>query len=460
MRPSRSAAVGRRDGDSRWYELARELGTSSTFEPMTPPAARVPDVHVACGPAGRVAGARRSLAALGVTVLLLAACAPTADEPADDTPDPGPAPEAPAPAEDDPPPDEGSDDQPPQEPAIDLDVALTLTDVASMSSPIAGAVGPDGTLYLAERAGTVHPLTDQGVGDPVLDLTSRTTTDGERGLLGLAFAPDGDELHVSLTDEDGDTLVLAYPFAGGTVDDEPRTVYALEQPYANHNGGHIAFGPDGMLYLGLGDGGGGGDPLDAGQDLSTPLGSLLRLDPRGEASAPPDNPFVDREGVAPEIYAYGLRNPWRFSFDEQAGHLWIADVGQDSMEEINRLDIDEAPGANLGWARMEGTLGFSGEEPDDHVPPVHEYRRAEGRCSITGGEVYRGAAIPALTGVYLYTDLCDSTVRGLLVDAAGQVVRDAPLSVAGERVVSFARDADGELYLLDFAGAVRRIDPA
>ena len=346
----------------------------------------------------------------------------------------------------------------------DLDVAVTLTEVASMDSPTAGAVGPDGTLYLAERAGTVHPLTDAGLGDAVIDLSGQTTTESERGLLGLAFAADGSELYLSYTDADGDTAVDGVPYDDGTIQaDQRRTIYSLDQPAANHNGGDIQVGPDGLLYLGLGDGGGSGDPQGAGQDLSTPLGSLVRIDPQGgdPYAIPDDNPFVDTDGAAPEIFAFGLRNPWRFSFDAVTGDLWIADVGQSTREEVNRVTLDQARGANFGWNLMEGTEPFAGTEPDDHVPPVYEYdtRGPEG-CAITGGFVYTGEAIPQLRGAYLYADYCVGQIRGLVVDHDGEVVGQAELGIDGGQVVSFVEDEAGELYVLDLGGTVSRIDPA
>ncbi|MFP4634273.1 MAG: PQQ-dependent sugar dehydrogenase [Nitriliruptoraceae bacterium] len=344
-----------------------------------------------------------------------------------------------------------------------LDVAVELTEVAAMDSPTAGAVGPDGTLHLAERAGTVHRLDADGLGEPVVDLSEQVTVDGERGLLGLAFAADGSELYLSWTDGDGDTVVTAAPVEDGRVrGEEQRTVFTHEQPYANHNGGHLAVGPDGLLYLGLGDGGGAGDPLGAGQDLSTPLGAILRIDPRGgdPYAVPDDNPFVDRDGAAEEIYVYGLRNPWRFSFDRETDDLWIADVGQDRREEINLLAADQAAGANLGWNRMEGTLEFEGSEPDDHVPPIYEYETHGSQgCAVTGGYVYTGRQIPALYGAYLYADSCNGQLRGLIVED-GEVVEQDDLGVDGGQVVSFVEDEDGELYVLDLGGRVLRLDPA
>lgn len=355
--------------------------------------------------------------------------------------------------------DEPVDDPvPPPEP--DLDVGVALQEVLRMDAPIAGAVGPDDTLYLAERTGTVHAVTEAGLGAPVVDVSGMTTVDSERGLLGIAFSADGGEFYVSYTDTAGDSVLAAYPVDGdGRIDaGTRRTVLTVDQPRANHNGGDVRVGPDGLVYWALGDGGGGGDPEEAGQDLSTPLGALLRIDPRAAEpyGVPSDNPFVDIDGARPEIWAYGLRNPWRFAFDHAAQELWIADVGQNTREEINRVPAD-LPGANYGWNLMEGTLNFAGEQPNDHVPPVHEYDTTRSRCSITGGVVYRGAQIPELTGAYLFSDFCEGDIRAIVVDDDGQLVDEASLVATGGGIVSFVEDAGGELYVLDLDGAVSRI---
>jgi len=352
-------------------------------------------------------------------------------------------------------------------PAADPLPSVALQEIARMDGPIDTTVLPDGTVLVAERAGTVRvllpaPAAPAGVpgdSDPtgriVLDVRDRTTTDGERGLLSIAVASDGRELFLSLTDLDGDTLIEAHPLTGDRITGPPRTIYRLAQPRANHNGGPILFAPDGMLLVGLGDGGGSGDPLDAGQDLSTPLGAILRLDVSGPTTvAPPDNPFVGRAGAAPEIVAYGLRNPWRMSLDGPRGELWIADVGQSEREEIDRIHLDALPGANFGWALREGTVRFRGDEPDDHVPPVYDYAHGPG-CSITGGSVYRGNELPGLVGAYVYSDWCDGELRVLLDDDG--VVVSRPLGVAGERVVGFGLDADGELLVLELSGRILRL---
>jgi glucose/arabinose dehydrogenase len=332
-----------------------------------------------------------------------------------------------------------------------------LTQVAAAVAPIAGVAGPDGTVWIAERAGTVLPLREQGLGDPVLDITGETTTDGERGLLGIAFDQEFAHFYLSYTDRAGNTAIDEIAVVDGELrPDTRRTVLTQEQPFSNHNGGDLTFGPDGMLYIGLGDGGSGGDPQGNGQNLGTLLGKLLRIDPTAGQpyGIPPDNPFVDDPAARPEIWAYGLRNPWRFSFDAETGDLWIADVGQSSREEVNRVATATAAGANFGWSAMEGTLSFSGEEPDGHVPPIFEYETGEW-CSITGGYVYRGSAIPDLVGSYVFSDYCGGDLVALDPDG-----KETDLGVDGGAVVAFVQGPDRELYVLDLAGAIYRLEPA
>lgn len=348
----------------------------------------------------------------------------------------------------------------PREPASSLAaVEVSLTPVADAAAPTTSAVAPDGTLLIGERAGTVHPLTEAGLGKAVLDLSGATTTDAERGLLGLAFHPDGDRLIASFTDPNGDSVVASFGWDGEVADTDDRdTLLELDQPFGNHNGGHVAIGPDDALYVGLGDGGDSGDPLGAGQDRTTPLGALLRLDP-DNGRARPDNPFVDDADADGRIWAWGLRNPWRFAFDPETDGLYIADVGQDDREEVNWAPAGEAAGANYGWNLMEGTRPFAGEEPDGHVPPIYEYETHVEGCSITGGFVYRGTALEGLAGAYVFSDYCDGRVRALRQDD-GEVTEVEVVADADMQVVSFAEDVDGELYLLTFDNGVVRLDPA
>jgi glucose/arabinose dehydrogenase len=305
------------------------------------------------------------------------------------------------------------------------------------------------------------------VREPFLDIADRISAGGERGLLGLAFAPtfaaDG-RFFVNYTDRDGNTVVSEFrapdPAADRADPDSERVLLRIDQPFANHNGGALATGPDGLLWIATGDGGSGGDPLGNGQDLRTLLGKLLRIDPRpagGEPyGIPADNPFVGRAGgrkeARAEIWAYGLRNPWRFSFDRATGDLWVGDVGQGAIEEVDRWEAAAPAGPNFGWDTMEGSACFDPAEGCDRaglVLPVAEYGHDRG-CSITGGYVYRGAAVSGLAGTYLYADYCAGTIWGL--EAAAGSPAPTVLLDSGLAVASFGEDEAGELYVIDLAG--------
>ena len=350
------------------------------------------------------------------------------------------------------------------------DVELTLTEVAQADSPTAlvARAGTD-TVYVAERGGRVRPLAGGTLGDPILDISDDVVTDVERGLLGIEFSPDGGTLYVSYSlAPDGDTRVDAYAVAGDVVDPAShRELLAVEQPYPNHNGGDIAIGPDGYLYVGLGDGGSGGDPQGNGQDTQALLGKILRIDPSRPADGrgygiPADNPFADGQGGAPEVWLYGVRNPWRFSFDAETGDLWIADVGQESIEEIDLLPAAEGggKGANLGWNEMEGAHPYEGgSNPEGGVLPLFEFDHGEGGCAVTGGVVYRGAAIPELSGAYLFTDYCDGRLRAVRA-GGGAVVEERVFDAQGTELVSFGEDGAGEVYVLSLAGTIYRVESA
>jgi glucose/arabinose dehydrogenase len=407
---------------------------------------------------------QRTLVGLATLALTVAGCTgPAPTSPVEVAPSPGDRTPLEEPSE-----QPGDDDPPVGDRAAGLPTVpatmpgLTLRELVSVAAPIDTAVLADGTVLLAQREGTVTVLDVEAgtTGARVLDVRERTTTDGERGLLSIAVSPDGAELFVSLTDEEGGTLVETHPLDGTRTSSGARRIYALPQPYRNHNGGQILFAPDGTLLLGLGDGGGAGDPLGAGQDLRTPLGSVVRLDVSGSGPgrAPADNPFTADPDAAPEILAYGLRNPWRMHLDAARGELWIADVGQGRVEEINRVTLDGLRGANFGWALREGDEPFDGgEEPSDHVPPLHTYRHGPG-CSVTGGLVYRGSALPWLVGAYVFSDYCDGQLRALFLGSEGDVVSVA-LGVGADRVVAFGADAQGELLVLDLTGPVLRLEP-
>ena len=304
-----------------------------------------------------------------------------------------------------------------------------------------------------------------------VDLSDRIEAGGERGLLGLAFHPDFAAngrvfVHYSRRG-DGATVIseLAASADRGTADPaSERILFTHEQPFANHNGGQIAFGPDGYLYIGLGDGGSGGDPLGNGQNLQVLLGKILRIDIDGSPAAnkqyaiPATNPYApegrDPGAGLPEIWAFGLRNPWRFSFDRDTGDLYIGDVGQGSWEEIDRQPGDSAGGENYGWNFLEGSHCYTYCDTITAVAPVAEYNH-EADCSVTGGYVYRGSRQPALVGSYLFSDYCSGTIWTLAADGG---LTPLPLFHSGLNVSSFGESEDGEIYLVDISdGGLYRI---
>jgi glucose/arabinose dehydrogenase len=359
-----------------------------------------------------------------------------------------------------------------QTPALRLTRVTDLDDVTALS-----ARPSTRTLYVTQQGGAVRSIRGGVLSPtPVVDLTDLVSQDGgERGLLGLAFSPDGTLLYVDYTDRDGNTQIDRFAMRGRNADfSSRRTILTVDQPQPNHNGGQLAFGPDGYLYIGLGDGGASGDsgPGHArggnGQSLGTLLGKILRISPNpaagGDAyTVPADNPFVDRANARPEIWAYGLRNPWRFSFDRANGNLWIGDVGQNVWEEIDRVAAtngrDAGKGDNFGWNRLEGMHPFDGDAPEDAVPPVYEISHDTGACAVIGGFVYRGKKISSLVGDYLFSDNCESTIRLLEPDRDGGVtMRDS--GVKSDSVSSFGQANDGTLYVTSLSDGVFRVDPA
>ncbi|HLY35323.1 MAG TPA: PQQ-dependent sugar dehydrogenase, partial [Candidatus Limnocylindria bacterium] len=288
---------------------------------------------------------------------------------------------------------------------------------------------------------------------------------GERGLLGLAFHPgfpDPPRIFVDYTRQpDGATVISELQATAGRADPaSERILLVIPQPYANHNGGQLAFGPDGGLYIGMGDGGSGGDPHGNGQNTHALLGKILRIDvdgphaPGKAYAIPDDNPFAPdgaRPGAgAPEVWAYGLRNPWRFSFDPANGDLYIGDVGQSAWEEIDRQPGGSQAGQNYGWNVMEGMHCYAdGCDPRPYVKPIAEYGHDQG-CAVTGGYVYRGGAQPSLDGAYLFGDYCSGTVFTLQLNG-GAISVKAILST-GKQISSFGVGEDGELYLADLGG--------
>ena len=366
---------------------------------------------------------------------------------------------------------------------------VELQEIAVVEQPVAFAArAGDPALYVAERTGavrrieitttrrrsgssTVSTQTFQLERSPVLDIGDDVVSEGgEQGLLGLAFSTDGNRLYVTYTGTDGRQHLDEYQMGAERPESgSRRELLVIDDFAANHNGGQLAFGPDGFLYWGMGDGGGAGDPDGTGQDPGDLLGSILRIDPDvapesddDEPYAVPDgNPFAGGGG-APEVWAFGLRNPWRFSFDRATGDLWIGDVGQGDREEVTFLPatdgLNAGRGANLGWSLREGDEPFEGgEEPEGHARPIFAYPTGDG-CAVTGGYVYRGDRIPQLVGAYLFGDFCQGEVHAL-VARDGELLDQRALGLSVPNLTSFGEDPDGELYALSHDGPVYRIVP-
>lgn len=335
-----------------------------------------------------------------------------------------------------------------------LPAKLEFTEIAQFDQPVAFAVrAGDDALYVAEQGGRLRSLKD-GRQTVVVDLSGEVSGGNEQGLLGVAFHPTGKWLYLDWTDAQGDTHVTEWAFDGVNVSGR-RDVLTQDQPYANHNGGQLAFGPDGYLYIAFGDGGSGGDPHGNGQNLGTWLGKILRVDPRGEPyTVPKDNPFVGRTGAKPEIWAYGLRNPWRFTFDKQTGDLWIGDVGQDAWEEVDHEPKGRG-GRNYGWNGFEGARPFDTEvKAADATKPVITYPLHEGgNCSVIAGYVYRGTEIPGLKGRFLYGDFCAGWVKAAPADDPAKGVEVGRV----EQLSSFGQGHDGELYALSLQGPLYQV---
>ena len=336
--------------------------------------------------------------------------------------------------------------------------------VGGLDSPLAVTHAGDGSgrIFVAEQGGTIRIVRDgQLIETPFLDISDRLTSGGERGLLGLAFHPDypaDPRFFVNYTDPNGDTVISSFGVDPGDPDRaDPASELALmtfDQPYSNHNGGALAFGLDGYLLIATGDGGSGGDPHGNGQALDTALGKILRIDVNGTEGAhryaiPPDNPFADGDRAAREIFAYGLRNPWRMSIDRATGDLWIGDVGQGAWEEVDVIRTGTS-GQNFGWNRMEGAHCFrpaEGCEDPSYVLPVTEYTRDAG-STIIGGVVYRGSAQPRLVGGYVFADFGSGNVW--VIDAATDGPTDPILVLEGaSSISSFGEDEAGEVYATD-----------
>jgi len=351
---------------------------------------------------------------------------------------------------------------------------VRLEQVGSFEQPtyVTAPRGERRRVFVVEREGRIRVLRGgRTLDQPFLDLSEDVSSDVERGLLSMAFAPDYERsgrFYVYFTDAGGDIRVQEFRRSGASENvadpGSRRELLRIEHSkYGNHNGGQLQFGPDEMLYLAPGDGGGSGDPLASAQDLGAPLGKLLRIDPRPDGARPyaipEDNPFVGRRGARPEVYAYGLRNPYRFSFDRETGDLTLADNGEQDLEEVDFAPRGEGRGANFGWNRFEGTRRYEDGEAPGHVEPVLTRSHEEGVCSIIGGYVIRDPALPALRGRYVYGDLCTGELRVARLTAAG-AEGDRPLGAEVPSVASFGEDGTGRVYAVSLQGEVFRLAPA
>jgi glucose/arabinose dehydrogenase len=351
---------------------------------------------------------------------------------------------------------------------------VRLRSIGRFDSPVyvTSPPGDRRRLFVVEQAGRIRVLVGgKRRSAPFLDIRSNVTEGSEQGLLSMAFAPDyarSGRFYVYYTDRSGDQRIVEYRRASATRANpgSARLVLRMADPESNHNGGLMLFGPDGHMYVGTGDGGGGGDehgPRGNAQNLGSLLGKILRIDPAqsgGRAyTVPNDNPFVGRSGARGEVYSYGLRNPWRFSFDRRTGDLTIADVGQNDIEEVNFVRRGRGRGANFGWRPFEGRARYApGESAPGHVPPVITRSHGAGWCSITGGVIVRDPALAGLRGRYVFGDFCQSRIRSArLSPGRARSVRGTSLRV--ESLSSFGEDARGRVYVTSLDGPVYRIVP-
>jgi glucose/arabinose dehydrogenase len=353
---------------------------------------------------------------------------------------------------------------------------IELTEIGSFEAPLYVAQPPGSDdLYVVEQGDRILRLAPGGSTSPFLDVSGEITVGGEQGLLSVAFPPDFESsglLYVDYTDTAGDTRIVEYRSPDGGASADPgsaRELLRIPQPFSNHNGGQLEFDSDGLLYIGMGDGGGFGDPDRNAQDLGSLLGKILRIDPRPEGgksgmsgmpyAIPPGNPFADTPGARPEIFSFGLRNPWRFSFDRETGALAIGDVGQDSREEVDLTVAGRASGANFGWSAFEGDERFNeDQQAPDAIPPVLTYANDGEDCSVTGGYVARDPDLPSLEGRYVYGDFCAGELRSFTARPGSPANDDASLGLRVENLSSFGEDRAGHLYATSLNGPVYRLD--
>jgi glucose/arabinose dehydrogenase len=351
--------------------------------------------------------------------------------------------------------------------------AVKLTPIAQANQPLAVVTRPnDEVLYIVEKQGMIRAWEKGSFRNKaVLDITQSVDTDNERGLLGLAFHPTKrDSLFIDYTNKKGDVVVSELTFDGTVADyAKERVLLQIPKPFNEHNAGTIFFDRDGLLYIAIGDGGGANDKFNNAQRTDSLLGKILRIDPTPTDakpySIPKANPFAATGLGATkkrgEIYAYGLRNPWRASLDAVSGDMWIPDVGQAAVEEINRMPKGKS-GFNFGWKLREGRSAGSGPKPRGATDPVYDYPHADNRCAVVGGEVYRGAAISALRGWYVFSDVCSGRMMALqpVGTSSQNTWQPVDLGTRAPYVTSFGVDQSGELYVTSLEGGVFRIDPA
>ncbi|MFG0331182.1 MAG: PQQ-dependent sugar dehydrogenase [Phycisphaerales bacterium] len=363
--------------------------------------------------------------------------------------------------------------------AVDAQELTTIPVAQGLSSPLfaTGAPNDSDRLFILEQSTARIRIVEDGslLTTPFLDIGARASGGGERGLLGLAFHPEYEsngEFFLNYTNNSGDTVVSRFNVTGDPNVADPNSEFILmtiDQPFSNHNGGMIAFGPDGYLYIATGDGGSAGDPGNRAQDGSSLLGKMLRIDVDGGSpyGIPADNPFVNDPNFLDEIWSYGLRNPWRWSFDRGTGDMYIGDVGQFLWEEIDFQPANSAGGENYGWRLKEGNHCFNPPtncDPGGLTDPIYEYSHGSGRCSVTGGYVYRGSSIPLLQGTYFFADYCAANIWSFryengnvneFTDRTSELDPDGSLSIRS--ITSFGEDTDGELYIVDGGGEVFKV---
>ena len=351
-------------------------------------------------------------------------------------------------------------------PTGDGNGGVGLEEIGQFESPlyVTQPDNGDDALYVIEQGGKVQRVAG-GSTSTFLDISDRVKAGGEQGLLSIAFAPDYADsglIYADYTDTDGNTRIAEYSVTGDSVDTSTeRELLKIPQPFANHNGGLLVFGPDDLLYIGTGDGGSADDPQRNAQDNSTLLGKILRIDPRAKGGdpyrIPADNPFASGGGRG-EIYAFGLRNPWRYSFDSASGDLSIGDVGQNSFEEVNLVRAGSGLGANFGWSAYEANERFNSDQSaQGDIKPVLAYPTADGNCSVTGGYVVRDPDLPSLYGRYLYGDFCAGQLRSFIAEPGRSASDDRPLGLEVGSLSSFGEDSQGRIYATSLDGSVFRL---